>query len=102
MVGDLEINRPDSKTLAGFSAIRSSNTTHKGELKRREGLFNHLEKSIASNKNSKLSVFGSAESGLSIKGGDYDVLRSDADQKGGQENWINVKGAGYGRSSGSD
>ena len=88
LVGDLEINRPDSQTLAGFSKpllnTATYNTTHKGELKRREGLFNHLEKSIASKfKNSKLSVFGSAESGLSIKGGDYDLCLQipDADQK---------------------
>ena len=88
LVGKLEINNPDSATLAGFSKpllnTVSSNSTHKGEIKRREGLFNHLEKSIASKfKNSKLSVFGSAESGLSIKGGDYDLCLQipDADQK---------------------
>ena len=62
----------------------SANRIHSSETKRRESLLKHLEKSIASKfENSKLSTFGSVESGLSLKGGDFDLCLQiqDANQK---------------------
>ena len=74
----LEISEPSSDALEGFSKplqyTVSNHRIHNSDIKRRESLFNHLKKSIASKfQGSKLSKFGSAESGLSLKGGDFDL-----------------------------
>ena len=85
---DIEIPTPDEKSLNGFikplENIVASNKIHSSEKKRKESLLKHLEKSIASKfEGSKLSPFGSAESGLSLKGGDFDLCLqiSNADEK---------------------
>ena len=85
---DIEIPNPDEKSLNGFikplENIVASNRIHSSEKKRKESLLKHLEKSIASKfEGSKLSPFGSAESGLSLKGGDFDLCLqiSNADEK---------------------
>ena len=85
---DIEIPTPDEKSLNGFikplENIVASNRIHSSEKKRKESLLKHLEKSIASKfEGSKLSPFGSAESGLSLKGGDFDLCLqiSNADEK---------------------
>ena len=62
----------------------SSNRIHNSEQKRKDSLLKHLEKSIASKfEGAKLSPFGSAESGLSLKGGDFDLCLQipNADEK---------------------
>ena len=83
-----EIPMPDNDSLKGFikplENTVSSNKIHSSEEKRRESLFKHLEKSIASKfEGSKLSPFGSMESGLSLKGGDFDLCLQipNADEK---------------------
>ena len=88
LTGDLEISEPTSDVLAGFvkplQNTISSHSIHNSEIKRKESLFNHLKKSIASKfAGSKLSAFGSAESGLSLKGGDFDLCLQipDANEK---------------------
>ena len=73
-----EITSPSEDILEGFSKplenTVSFNKIHNSETKRRESLFKHLEKSIASKfEGSKLTAFGSAESGLTLKGGDFDL-----------------------------
>ena len=73
-----EIATPDNDVLKGFikplENTVSANKIHNSDTKRRESLFKHLEKSIASKfDDSKLTVFGSVESGLSLKGGDFDL-----------------------------
>ena len=85
---DTEIPTPDEKSLNGFikplENIVASNRIHNSEQKRKESLLKHLEKSIASKfEGSRLSPFGSAESGLSLKGGDFDLCLqiSNADEK---------------------
>ncbi|GIR67070.1 MAG: hypothetical protein CM15mP71_2960 [Candidatus Poseidoniales archaeon] len=67
-----EIPIPDEKSLNGFikplENTVSSNRIHNSEQKRKDGLLKHLEKSIASKfEGAKLSPFGSAESGLSLR-----------------------------------
>ena len=88
LTGTLDIAEPSSDVLAGFAKplqnTISSHSIHNSEVKRKEGLFNHLKKSIASKfGGSKLSTFGSAESGLSLKGGDFDLCLQipDANEK---------------------
>lgn len=88
LTGTLEIAEPSSDVLAGFAKplqnTISSHSIHNSETKRKESLFNHLKKSIASKfEGSKLSAFGSAESGLSLKGGDFDLCLQipDANEK---------------------
>ncbi len=88
LTGALEIAEPSSDVLAGFAKplqnTISSHSIHNSEVKRKESLFNHLKKSIASKfEGSKLSTFGSAESGLSLKGGDFDLCLQipDANEK---------------------
>ena len=85
---DKKIPIPDDDSLNGFvkplENTVSSNKIHNSEQKRRDSLFKHLEKSIASKfEGSKLSPFGSAESGLSLKGADLDLCLQipDANQK---------------------
>jgi len=73
-----EIATPDNDILKGFikplENTVSANKIHSSDTKRRESLFKHLDKSIASKfDDSKLTVFGSVESGLSLKGGDFDL-----------------------------
>lgn len=88
LTGNLEIISPSKEVISGFvkplERTVSNHKIHKGDEKRKDGLFKHLEKSIASKfKGSKLSTFGSAESGLSLKGGDFDLCLQipNADQK---------------------
>ncbi|MAX45321.1 MAG: hypothetical protein CMB24_00815 [Euryarchaeota archaeon] len=88
ITGTLEIPEPSLEALSGFNKplqnTISSHAIHNSEVKRKESLYNHLKKSIASKfEGSKLSVFGSAESGLSLKGGDFDLCLeiSDANEK---------------------
>jgi len=88
LVGTLDIPEPSSEVLSGFNKplqnTISSHAIHSSEVKRKASLFNHLKKSIASKfGGSKLSVFGSAESGLSLKGGDFDLCLqiSEANEK---------------------
>ncbi len=88
LIGTLEISEPSSEILAGFSKplqnTISSHSIHSSEVRRKESLFNHLKKSVASKfEGSKLSAFGSAESGLSLKGGDFDLCLqiTDANEK---------------------
>ena len=62
---DKEIPIPDNESLNGFikplENTVSSHKIHSSEQKRRDSLFKHLEKSIASKfEGSKLSAFGSA------------------------------------------
>ena len=83
-----EIPIPDENSLNGFikplENTVSSNRIHNSEQKRKESLLKHLEKSIASKfEGAKLSPFGSAESGLSLKGGDFDLCLQipNADEK---------------------
>ena len=78
LTGALEISEPSPDVLAGFvkplQNTISSHSIHDSEIKRKDSLFNHLKKSVASKfPGSKLSAFGSAESGLSLKGGDFDL-----------------------------
>ena len=73
-----EVPSPDEKALNGFikplENTVSSNRIHNSEQKRKDSLLKHLEKSIASKfEGAKISPFGSAESGLSLKGGDFDL-----------------------------
>ena len=88
LTGTLEIAEPAPEALAGFDKplqnTISSHSIHSSEVRRRESLFKHLEKSIASKfEGSKLSAFGSAESGLSLKSGDFDLCLQipDANEK---------------------
>ena len=72
------ISNASEESLKGFikplENTVSTNRVHSSDSKRRESLFKHLEKSIASKfENSKLSIFGSIESGLSLKGADFDL-----------------------------
>ncbi|MBJ47367.1 MAG: hypothetical protein CMB59_05705, partial [Euryarchaeota archaeon] len=62
LTGELEISEPTSDVLAGFvkplQNTISSHSIHNSEIKRKESLFNHLKKSIASKfAGSKLSAF---------------------------------------------
>ena len=88
LTGSLEIAEPSAEALSGFNKplqnTISSHAIHNSEVKRKESLLNHLKKSIASKfEGSQLSAFGSAESGLSLKGGDFDLCLqiSDANEK---------------------
>ena len=88
LTGALEISEPSPDVLAGFvkplQNTISSHSIHDSEIKRKDSLFNHLKKSVASKfPGSKLSAFGSAESGLSLKGGDFDLCLQipDANEK---------------------
>ena len=88
LTGTLEIEQPSSDVLTRFAKplqnTIASHSIHNSELRRKESLFNHLKKSIASKfQGSKLSAFGSAESGLSLKGGDFDLCLQipDANEK---------------------
>ena len=88
LTGSLEISEPSPEALSGFNKplqnTISNHAIHNSEVKRKESLLNHLKKSIASKfEGSQLSAFGSAESGLSLKGGDFDLCLqiSDANEK---------------------
>ena len=88
LTGSLEISEPSAEALSGFNKplqnTISNHAIHNSEVKRKESLLNHLKKSIASKfEGSQLSAFGSAESGLSLKGGDFDLCLqiSDANEK---------------------
>ena len=78
LTGNLNLQEPSEESLNGFNkpllSIVSANKVHSGDSKRKESLFKHLEKSVASKfEGAKLSAFGSTESGLSLKGGDFDL-----------------------------
>ena len=78
LVDKMELSVPSNEILTGFAKplqnTVSNNGVNKGETKRRTSLMNHLEKTIASKfKGSKLTSFGSSETGLSLKGGDLDL-----------------------------
>ncbi len=78
LTGGLEIATPSPEELTGYikplDNTVSNNKVHNSDTKRRDSLFKHLEKSVASKfGGAKLSAFGSAESGLSLKGGDFDL-----------------------------
>ena len=86
LIGELKLVSPSDETLNGFSKplanTVSNHAVHKGDKKRKDGLFQHLEKSVASKfANSKLSVFGSSESGLALKSGDFDLCLQIPDAK---------------------
>ena len=88
IVGKLELSTPSKESLASYDKpLGNTVNNHKfntGDLKRRDSLIKHLEKSIVTKfKGSKLSAFGSAESGLSLKTGDLDLCLQlpGADQK---------------------
>lgn len=73
-----EIPIPDNDILKGFirplESVVNSNKIHNSDVKRRQSLLKHLEKSISSKfEGSVLSPFGSMESGLALKGGDFDL-----------------------------
>ena len=78
LIGKLDINEPEKEIISSFSKSLentvSNNKGHKSDERRRENLLKHLQKSVASKfSNSKLTPFGSAESGLSLKGADFDL-----------------------------
>ena len=78
IIGELELNAPSKDTLTSFDKplgrTVSNNRFGTGDLKRKESLVKHLEKSVSSKfSGSKLSIFGSSESGLSLKTGDLDL-----------------------------
>ncbi len=88
LIGELELNEVSNETLTGFEKpLQRTVSNHRlstGDLKRKESLIKHLEKSITSKFNgSKLTAFGSSESGLSLKTGDLDLCLQAAkvDQK---------------------
>jgi DNA polymerase sigma len=78
LTGKLEIKQPEQEMISSFAKplenTVSNNRGHKSDERRRENLLKHLQKSVASKfPNSKLTPFGSAESGLSLKGADFDL-----------------------------
>ena len=78
IVNKADIAIPTDNIISSFTKpleiTISKNKIHNNEIKRRESLFKHLNKSIASKfENSKLTAFGSVESGLSLQGGDFDL-----------------------------
>ena len=88
LIGELELNEVSNEILTGFEKpLQRTVSNHRfstGDLKRKESLIKHLEKSITSKFNgSKLTAFGSSESGLSLKTGDLDLCLQAAkvDQK---------------------
>ena len=88
IIGEIELSEPSKDSLTGFEKpLQRTVSNHRfntGDLKRKESLVNHLEKSITSKfKGSKLTAFGSSESGLSLKTGDLDLCLQSAnlDQK---------------------
>ena len=88
LIGTLELSEPSSDTLTGFEKpLQRTVSNHRfstGDIKRKESLIKHLEKSITSKfSGSKLTAFGSSESGLSLKTGDLDLClqSSKTDQK---------------------
>ena len=88
LIGELELNDASSEALTGFEKpLQRTVSNHRlstGDLKRKESLIKHLEKSITSKfSGSKLTAFGSSESGLSLKTGDLDLCLQSAkvDQK---------------------
>jgi hypothetical protein len=78
LTNKLEIKAISGEAITSFTKplenTVSNNRGHKSDARRRENLLKHLQKSIASKfSNSKLTPFGSAESGLSLKGADFDL-----------------------------
>ncbi len=78
IVGKLELSTPSKESLMDYDKpLGHTISNHKfntGDIKRKDSLINHLEKSISSKfKGSKLTPFGSSESGLSLKTGDLDL-----------------------------
>ncbi len=78
ITGKLELSTPSSEVLTGFDKpLERTVSNHHlgaGDIKRKDSLINHLEKSISSKfTGAKLTAFGSAESGLSLKTGDLDL-----------------------------
>ncbi|RJU86889.1 MAG: hypothetical protein DWC02_03830 [Candidatus Poseidoniales archaeon] len=88
LTNKLELKTPEQDSIASYvkplENTISRNRINKGDEKRKENLLKHLQKSVASKfQNSTLSPFGSAESGLSLKSGDFDLCLQipDANQK---------------------
>jgi DNA polymerase sigma len=88
IIGTLEMATPTKEEFAAYDKpLGYTVSNHKfntGDIKRKDSLINHLEKSISSKfKGSKLTAFGSSESGLSLKTGDLDLCLQlpGADQK---------------------
>ena len=88
LTNNLELKTPKQDSIASYikplENTISRNKINKGDERRKENLLKHLRKSVASKfQNSNLSPFGSAESGLSLKGADFDLCLqiSEANQK---------------------
>ena len=78
LTNNLELKTPKQDSIASYvkplENTISRNKINKGDERRKENLLKHLRKSVASKfQNSNLSPFGSAESGLSLKGADFDL-----------------------------
>ena len=78
LTNNLELKTPKQDSIASYvkplESTISKNRINKGDERRKENLLKHLRKSVASKfQNSTLSPFGSAESGLSLKSGDFDL-----------------------------
>tara|TARA_B100000767_G_scaffold274841_1_gene309214 strand:+ start:2135 stop:4225 length:2091 start_codon:yes stop_codon:yes gene_type:complete len=78
ITGKLELSTSSNQSLTSFDKpLERTVSNHHlgtGDMKRKDSLIKHLDKSISSKFNgSKLSAFGSAESGLSLKTGDLDL-----------------------------
>lgn len=76
--GTYECQTPSDEMMFAFDKdlenTVSNNRFSKIDLKRRNSLFGHLEKSIVPKfNNSSLAAFGSSETGLSLKRGDLDL-----------------------------
>lgn len=74
----ISLSKPANETIKGFSKplqrLIGNHAQNSNEAKRKERLFNHLEKSLVSKfQSASLVVFGSSASGLSLKSGDYDL-----------------------------
>ena len=74
----ISLSKPANETIKGFSKplqrLIGNHAQNNNDAKRKERLFNHLEKSLVSKfQSASLVVFGSSASGLSLKSGDYDL-----------------------------
>ena len=72
------LNKPTTEIINQYSKplqrLIGNHAQNNNEAKRKERLFNHLEKSLVSKfQSASLVVFGSSASGLSLKSGDYDL-----------------------------